>query len=271
MPFALHITWHTYGDWLPGDERGHVSNVLISSGGFVSKQNAPGTPCAPGHASTREQAQSLLKGDRVWLTADQAFEACKALVEAAEKRGWLIVRAAAMANHIHCVIKNCPDDGPAVRRILKGVSQAKLSDFARANIKWWATGGSDRYKHDDAAIEAAIAYVENQQYQLARIVDNVASLVRPAGQTRRLAGLLMNGRQFASAHPICDTSSVRCACQENGGAFRGEMRQNATVCYTSKRCCAAGSGGSGVGERGSAVGWMCVSQNVPNCHTEKRC
>jgi hypothetical protein len=28
-PFALHITWTCYGTWLPGDQRGHVSNVLL--------------------------------------------------------------------------------------------------------------------------------------------------------------------------------------------------------------------------------------------------
>ena len=34
---------------------------------------------------------------------------------------------AVMANHVHVLVTNCPDDGPAVRRVLKGVSQAELS------------------------------------------------------------------------------------------------------------------------------------------------
>jgi len=31
---AMFFTWTTYGTWLPGDERGHVSNKLRPTGGF---------------------------------------------------------------------------------------------------------------------------------------------------------------------------------------------------------------------------------------------
>ena len=62
--------------------------------------------------------------------------------------GWRIVRGAIMANHIHVVIADCPDDGPGVRRILKGNSQADLSDAAGATRRSWTQGGSDRYLHD---------------------------------------------------------------------------------------------------------------------------
>jgi hypothetical protein len=60
-----------------------------------------------------------------------------------------------------------------VRRILKGTSQAALRDLAGKNSRWWTAGGSDRYKNDIDAIEAAIAYVANQQGILAEIVDMV--------------------------------------------------------------------------------------------------
>jgi REP element-mobilizing transposase RayT len=82
-----------------------------------------------------------------------------------------------MANHVHIVITECPDDGPAVRRILKGVAQAGLSDDAGENRRWWTRGGSDHYLHTEEAILAAIRYVAEQQFKLAEIIDTIAFAV----------------------------------------------------------------------------------------------
>ncbi len=48
-----------------------------------------------------------------------------ALVRTAIARGWRIPRAAVMANHVHCVVTECPPNGPVVRRALKGASQER--------------------------------------------------------------------------------------------------------------------------------------------------
>jgi REP element-mobilizing transposase RayT len=171
---AFHITWTTYGTWLPGDERGHVSNVVKNDGGFDPKQNVYESACGDGDSYLRERAQKLMKDAPVWLDAKQAYVVAESLVETVTNRGWHIVRAAIMRNHVHVLVTNCPEDGPGVRRILKGVSQAKLSDVAGANRRWWTQGGSDRQKFDDAAMDAADEYIEKQVGQLAEIVDNVA-------------------------------------------------------------------------------------------------
>jgi REP element-mobilizing transposase RayT len=171
--FALHITWSTYGTWLPGDRRGHVSNVLLPGGGFAPKQNTFGTPVLPGDPYTQERARALQQHKTVWLTCEQALIVAHALVEAARTRSWRILRAAIMSNHMHVVITDCPADGPAdgpaVRRILKGNSDAKLR--ANESRRWWTAGGSDRRKFGAAAVEAAITYVADQQGKLAEIID----------------------------------------------------------------------------------------------------
>jgi REP element-mobilizing transposase RayT len=105
------------------------------------------------------------------LTPTQAQRAAESLIAAARERGWHILRAAVMANHIHLVICDCPDDGPAVRRVLKGVSQSKLNKAEGRFQRWWTAGGSVRYKHGHAAIDAAVDYVAKQEYKLAEIVD----------------------------------------------------------------------------------------------------
>ncbi|MFL5328190.1 MAG: hypothetical protein ACJ8C4_04690 [Gemmataceae bacterium] len=137
MSFALHITWTTYGTWLPGDPRGHVSNIVEQSGGYTSKQNTFGIECGAGDQYLQRRASELMKSDAVWLTAEQAMIVANSLVESVLKRGWIIRRAAVMSNHLHALVMNCPEDGPAVRRALKGPSQAKLSDVAGHNRCWW--------------------------------------------------------------------------------------------------------------------------------------
>jgi REP element-mobilizing transposase RayT len=178
-PFAIHITWTCYGTWLPGDSRGYVSNTLLPEGGYQRKQNTPGTAVAVDDPYTRQRARALQKGPTVYLTAEEALCAARSLVDAARKRGWRILRGAVMSNHVHVVVTRCPDDGPEVRRILKGNSQASLSEATGRYQKWWTAGGSDRYKHDHAAIEAADVYVAQQAGMLAQITDMEASLVTP--------------------------------------------------------------------------------------------
>ncbi|HEX5268872.1 MAG TPA: hypothetical protein VFW33_00230, partial [Gemmataceae bacterium] len=120
---------------------------------------------------TRRRARALQKGETAWLTADQALEVAAALVAAALERGWRILRAAGMANHVHVLVADCPDDGPAARRVLKGVSQAALSRATGQPRRWWTQGGSDRYKHGAAAVGAADRYIADQERKLAEIID----------------------------------------------------------------------------------------------------
>jgi len=182
QPFALHITWTCYGTWLPGDPRGHVSNSLLPDGSFLPKRNIPGTAYSEGDARTHQRAQALQKYPTVLLAASQALCVVKSLLEAANARDWRILRAAVMSNHTHVVIADCPDDGSAVRRILKGVTQAALSRADGRPTKWWTKGGSDRYKHGHEAIEAAIRYVARQAGVLAAIDDMRIVLPRAYGE-----------------------------------------------------------------------------------------
>ncbi|HUT12024.1 MAG TPA: hypothetical protein VMY42_16100 [Thermoguttaceae bacterium] len=171
QPFALLITWTCYGTWLPGDPRGHVSDTLQPGGSRLPKRNTPGTPYATGDEYTLLEAQQRQKWPMVHLTRDQAQAVVERMVEAAEERHWRILRAAVMCHHVHVVVTDCPDDGPAVRRVLKGTTQARLSERAAAPCRWWTKKGSDRYLHTEEAIENAVRYVARQKGILAEVVD----------------------------------------------------------------------------------------------------
>ena len=193
--FALFLTWTCYGTWLPGDRRGYVSNTLLPDRGFRRKINRPGDPPAADDPYTRRMAQALQKGPTSWLDAELAMMAAESLVGAARTRAWRILRGAIMANHVHVVVTDCVDDGPGVRRILKGNSQAALCEHLRRSHRrdepggsqsdggswlsrrWWTSGGSDRYLHDEPSIEAAVRYVAEQEGMLVEIVDMVVRRV----------------------------------------------------------------------------------------------
>lgn len=168
-PFALHITWTTYGTWLPGDKRGYVSNTHLPGGGIIPKKNIYGTEYDRNDPHTRRIAYSEQQFPTVWLTKKQALVVAKRLIEACVERQWWIAQAAIMSNHVHVVLMQCPQDGPAVRRILKGTTQAALSELAGKSIRTWTTRGSDRYKFDQRAIDNAIEYVRRQEHMLVGI------------------------------------------------------------------------------------------------------
>jgi hypothetical protein len=85
----------------------------------------------------------------------------------------MILRAAVMANHVHVVVMNCPIDGPAVRRILKGNVQQQLCAAIGESRRWWTAGGSDRRPCGVQSIDETIRYVANQEGKLADVVENV--------------------------------------------------------------------------------------------------
>lgn len=177
-PFALLITWTCYGNWLPGDKRGYVSATRLAGGGWLPRENVPGTPYAQDDALTRHLSRMRLDQQPVRLSQAEALAAARSLVAAARNRSWRILRAALMANHVHVVITDCPDNERAVRRILKGTSQAKLSDHVAENRCWWTEGGSGRYLHADDAITGAIRYVAEQEHKLVEIIDMQVVLCR---------------------------------------------------------------------------------------------
>ncbi|MEX1096182.1 MAG: hypothetical protein WED34_09040 [Planctomycetales bacterium] len=170
--FAFFVTWTTYGTWLPGDPRSHASNVISDDRRYVSQERRFATPYTVGDERTLQRARQLQKDATARLDADLALVAAHAIIDACRERGWRISRGALIANHVHCVVMDCPADGPSVRRVLKGVSQAKLCDHAGINRRWWTRGGSNRPKHGGQAVAAANDYVENQSEILVRIAES---------------------------------------------------------------------------------------------------
>ena len=172
QPFGLFLTWTTYGTWLPGDERGYVSNTLLPDGTYRPKENRVGAEYDRDSARTRIRARQLQKGETVWLSAEQARIVAESLLETCRSRGWVVKRGAVMSNHVHVLVMNCPDDGAVVLRVLKGVTQATLSATVAKPRRWWTRSGSQRYIHGDRGLLTVSQYIEEQDRILVSLSDN---------------------------------------------------------------------------------------------------
>jgi REP element-mobilizing transposase RayT len=162
------LTWTTYGTWLPGDDRGFVSNVRDGDGLEV-KHNTPGTPYDARQRGLAIAARDQMAGEPVWLTSEQATILAEQFRETASYRGWSLLALAIMANHVHLVVGVPGDPEPdTLLRDIKSYGSRRLNQrFGKPpSAKWWTASGSRRKLPDRRAVHAAVRYVQNQQRPL---------------------------------------------------------------------------------------------------------
>ncbi len=162
------LTWTTYGTWLPGDDRGFVSNVRDGPGPEV-KHNTPGTPCDANQRGLAIAAREQMTGPTIRLTAALAGPLAEQFRETARFRGWTLLGVAIMANHVHLVVAVPGDPDPeALLRDFKSYGSRCLNRLAGKprSQTWWTTSGSRRILRDKRAERNALAYVRNQESPL---------------------------------------------------------------------------------------------------------
>jgi REP element-mobilizing transposase RayT len=162
------LTWTTYGTWLPGDERGHVSNVR-SSDGTGRRHNTPGSEPEAKQRGLVIMARTKLVGDPIFLGQELAEPIMKQFHETAAYRGWTLLAVGIMSNHIHVVVGVPGDPEPEdVLRDFKSYASRCLNRLRGkpASGTWWTEGGSKRKKEGREVILAAIEYVRNQEFPL---------------------------------------------------------------------------------------------------------
>jgi len=162
------LTSTTYGNWLPGDSRGFVSNVRVDDGPEV-RHNIPGTPYEADLPPLQEHVRSQMKGDPVRLDVDHAVQLLEQFQETATHRKWRLFAVGIMANHIHIVIGVPGDPAPeTLLQSLKGYGSRRLNRLygKRESGTWWTESGSKRKLPDDRAVLTAIQYVVDQEFPL---------------------------------------------------------------------------------------------------------
>ncbi|HXY36969.1 MAG TPA: transposase, partial [Planctomycetaceae bacterium] len=104
----------------------------------------------------------------VRLTRKQAALVCSQILSTAGYRGWKALAIAVVANHVHVVIGVPGDPKPqTLLRDFKSYCARRLNQGLTGKRKrWWTESGSTRKLPDEAAVLAAIRYIENQEHAL---------------------------------------------------------------------------------------------------------
>ena len=157
-----------YGQWLPGDPRGSVTNV---------RDRRPCDPAAPGRIEherpgedyedaipgVQQAALAQRKGPPVAVALPEAEQLLDQFQETAAYRRWTLRAVSVMFNHLHLVVEASPVVGKTdLLRDFKSDASRRLNRLfgARASGTWWTDSGSCRpVRH----LPAAVYYVCHRQ------------------------------------------------------------------------------------------------------------
>lgn len=162
-----------YGNWLPGDKRGSVTNVRDHRVGdqpseFRIRHNHFGAPPEPPNEMLERAAQAQLKGPNIRFDTFEAGVLLTQLRETAEYRGWRLICASVMWNHLHWIA--FVDEKTPAKKALADFkaygSRALNRRFGKpVSGTWWTSKGSTRPLFDDDALANAVNYVLYEQPQ----------------------------------------------------------------------------------------------------------
>jgi REP element-mobilizing transposase RayT len=154
---AYHITWTTYGTWLPGDARGWI------------KKNTLGIQ--EPDSEREEQARELMAEEAVLLAPAQRALVEHTIREHCQIRKWSLHAVNARSNHVHMVVTaDC--EAREVMNQLKAWCSRKLSDAAglenavavkAGRRRWFTEGGNHKTIEDEEYLNNAVRYVMEGQ------------------------------------------------------------------------------------------------------------
>jgi REP element-mobilizing transposase RayT len=158
MPvLAYHITWSTYGTWLPGDSRGWIR------WGEWGVQ--------PPDSERERDARQRMVESAVWLTEQQRALVEQTIRDHCRIRHWHLHAVNARTNHIHAVVTTDRDPQEVMNQ-LKAWCSRKLSDAAglvetvakkAGRRRWFTEGGNQETIDTEEYLTNAIEYVMERQ------------------------------------------------------------------------------------------------------------
>lgn len=153
-PLAYSITFHTYGTWLHGDDRGSVD----------SDHNLYGDPLLEPDVRRFATAAGQRKHAPVKLDAPSRRIVDAAVRDVARHRGWTLHALHVRTNHVHAVVGATAPPERVLNDFKAWATRALRAGGAAASAaRPWARHGSTRYLWTEGAVENACRYVVEGQ------------------------------------------------------------------------------------------------------------
>jgi REP element-mobilizing transposase RayT len=161
-PLAYFITFHCYGTWLHGEERGSVD----------SAHNRVGDPLLP--PDPQRRLTQLRKMNQPAYNLDSSRQAIvlRAIREVCVHRGWRLWALHVRVTHVHVVVTaDCRPE--KVMGDFKSYASRALNDAGLDEIdrQRWSRHGSTRYLNAEDAVVASVDYVLRGQGTALTVYD----------------------------------------------------------------------------------------------------
>ncbi len=160
------LTSTFYGQWLPGDPRGSVTNVLDrrpdDPDSAIRLEHArPGEEYEEAIPGLQRASLEQLKGPPVTIALPEAEQLLEQFQETASHRRWTLRAVSIMFKHIHLVVEAPPEIGKKeLLRDFKSYASRRLNRVfgPPASETWWTDSGSCRPVRDPAAANYYVCY-----------------------------------------------------------------------------------------------------------------
>ncbi|MBI1347858.1 hypothetical protein GC163_16400 [bacterium] len=157
LPLAYHITWTTYGTWLPGDSRGWVRDEAFG--------------ILPSEPETLSGARHRLREVPVILDESQREIVRSTIEEHCRIRDWHIHALNVRTNHIHLIVTSsvqpetimCQLKAWCSRRLSAAAGVTEVVAKKAGRRRWFTEHGSTKWINDNGYLEQAIHYVLHGQ------------------------------------------------------------------------------------------------------------
>ena len=176
MILGAHITFGTYGFWLPNDPRGSWSPYLrgahlLPFGDVKTVSTRRSIAGQPHDLAVRQAAKLALKYPAVRLTGIQARAVARGFAEIAVKLELIVHACSIMPDHVHLVVRRHNRTARELSGYLKRAATRRLNKeelhpfkkFARINGTLptpWIIGGWEVFLNTPQDMLRAIEYVE---------------------------------------------------------------------------------------------------------------
>jgi REP element-mobilizing transposase RayT len=151
---AYFLTWHTYGSWLHGHERGSVDE----------EHRVPGTPFAPSATERLAHSRARLVNEPIALDEAGRSAVQSAMVEVCAYRCWRLLALHVRTTHVHAIVAaEKPPEKVMNDFKAYGTRRLRREGLVKADTRVWSTHGSTRYLWDEARLIEVIDYVVNRQ------------------------------------------------------------------------------------------------------------
>ncbi len=151
---AYFISFHTYGSWLHGHQRGSVDD----------EHNTPSTPFAPPSDAREHYRRNQLQHDPTTLSPQRRWVVDRTIREVCLHRAWALRALNVRTTHVHCVISGAATP-EKIMIDLKAWCTRRMreSGVLGSSEHAWSEHGSTKYLDTETSLQRAIHYVLHEQ------------------------------------------------------------------------------------------------------------